>query len=88
MKTLDNEIKDMLIKILERQSRLEIESKRQSIKIETMLENIKRSTELQNGYNGQKEILFDDSTDPLTEEKTDLLSNLIHYCKKRFRRHT
>ena len=83
---MDNEIKDMLVKILEGQFRLEIESRKHSIKIETMLENIKRIIEFQNGYNGQKEILFDDNTDSLIEEKTDLLSTIIDYCKKLFRR--
>ena len=84
---MDNEIKNMLVKILEGQSRLEIESRKNSIKIETMGENIKRIVEIQNGYKGQNEILFN-NTDLLIEEKTDLLSTIINHCKKRFQRRT
>ncbi|MCB2294001.1 hypothetical protein LGK95_10770 [Clostridium algoriphilum] len=82
---MDNEIEAMLVKILEGQSRIEIELRKHSIKIGTMEENIKRIAGLQNAYKDQNEILFD-NTDSMIVKKTDLLSIIIDHCKKRFQK--
>lgn len=50
-----------------------------------MEENIKRIAGIQNAYKDQNEILFD-NTDSMIVKKTDLLSIIIDYCKKRFQK--
>jgi DUF438 domain-containing protein len=80
VRTLDNEIKDMLSQLLERQSRLErkitrleTELKKHSIKFETIEKNIKIYAELPNGHKDNSKISFKDNVS-LIKEKTDLLS--------------
>lgn len=92
---MDNEIKDMLVKLLEGQSRLEgkvtglaskvtgleIESRKHSIKFETIEENIKIIAELQSGHKEQIEVSFK-NTDSIIEEKTDLIETAIKSISK------
>ena len=85
---MDNEIKDMLVKILEGQSRLEskvtgleTEARKHSVKFETIEENIKIIAELQSGHKEQNEISIK-NTNSLIEEKTDLLSTAVKSVSK------
>ena len=78
---MDSEIKDMLIKLLEGQSRLEskltrleTESKKYITKFETIEQNIKIIEELQSGHNNQNELSLRDNVS-LIKEKADVLSS-------------
>jgi len=77
---LDNEIKDILIKLLEGQSRLEskvtileTELRKISIKFETIGENIKTITEFQSDHKENSKVSFKNNNS-LIKEKTDLPS--------------
>lgn len=83
---MDNEIKDMLSQLLERQSRLErkvtrleTELKKHSIKFQTIEKNIKINTELQNDHKDNSKISLKDNIS-LIKEKTNLLST-FQYLK-------
>lgn len=78
---LDNEIKDMLVKLLEGQLRLETESRKHSIKFETIEENIKIITEIQSSHKEQNETATK-NTDLLIEEKNDLLETALKSVSK------
>ena len=83
MGSLDNEIRDILTKILEGQIRfeskvtgLEIEAKKQSTKIETIEKNIKLILEVQTSHKGQHDFSFK-NRDELIYEKTDKIETVV-----------
>lgn len=85
---LDNEIKDMLAKLLEGQTmlkqgqlRLETELRKHSIKFETIEENIKIITEIQSSHKEQNETATK-NTDLLIEGKNDLLETSLKSVSK------
>jgi predicted nucleic acid-binding Zn-ribbon protein len=92
---LNNEIKDILVKLLEGQTRLEgkvdglgtevkgleTEVKKNSIKLETIEKNINIIAELQTAHKEQYETLFK-NTDALIEEKTDLIETAVKNVSK------
>jgi hypothetical protein len=85
---LDNEVKDMLVKLLEGQSRLEVkvngletEVKKNSIELENIGKNINIIVELQTSQKEQSEVSFE-NTDALIEEKTDFLGTALKSVSK------
>ena len=85
---MDNEIKDILVKLLEGQSRVEneitgmkTEIKKNSIKLESIEIKIDVIAEVQTAHKEQNEIAFKNS-DSLTEEKVDLLGTSIKSISK------
>lgn len=92
---LDNEIKDMLVKLLEGQKSLKTEVsdikgelnelkgevKKNSMKLETIEGNITIIAEVQSGYKEQSESSFK-NTDALIEEKTDLIEIAVKSVSK------
>jgi len=85
---LDIEIEDILVKLLEGQTRLETEIngvkseiKKNSIKIEAIEKNIDMIVEVQSSHREQNENSFK-STDLIIEEKTDLIEKSIKNISK------
>ncbi|MCB2357955.1 hypothetical protein [Clostridium estertheticum] len=80
---MDNEIKDILIKLLEGQSRVEnditdikTQIKKNTIELETIGKNITIIAEVQTSHKEQNDFSFK-NTDSLIDEKTDLLGTAL-----------
>lgn len=92
---MDNEIKDMLVKLLEGQTRLETEvsnvkddisslksdTKKNSIKLEAIEKNINKIVEIQTSHNEQNERSLK-NTDSVIEEKTSLIEAAVKNISK------
>lgn len=80
---MDNEIKDMLFKLLEGQSRLETEVKKNSMELETIGKNIIILAKVQTTYKELHDFSFK-NTKELIDKKTDLIgiANLEDYLNK------
>ncbi len=85
---LDIEIENILVKLLEGQTRLETqingvknEIKKNSIKIESIEKNIDMIVEVQSSHREQNESSFK-STDLIIEEKTNLIEKSIKNISK------
>mgnify|MGYP001597633593 CR=1 FL=1 len=79
MRALDNEIKDMLVKLLERQTKLEheineikMELKKGSIELETILKNVNTTIDGQTAHKDQRDLLTQ-NTNSIIYERTELI---------------
>ncbi|MGH4049877.1 MAG: hypothetical protein ACREVX_00730 [Clostridium sp.] len=78
---MDDEIKTILLKLLEGQNSVETEVKKNSIKLESIETKINVIAEIQTAHKDQNEKAFRNSNS-LTEEKVDLLGTSIKSISK------
>jgi archaellum component FlaC len=78
---LDNEIKDMLVKLLEDVAEIKTEVKKNSMELETIGKNINIVVEVQTAHKEQHDFSFK-NTDALIDEKTDLLGVAVKSVSK------
>jgi len=85
---MDDEIKDMLVKLLEGQNRVQneitgikTEIKKNSIELETIGKNINIVVEVQTAHKEQHDFSFK-NTDELIDEKTDLIETAVKSISK------
>lgn len=78
---MDNELKDMLIKLLEDVAEIKTEVKKNSMELETIGENINIVVEVQAAHKEQHDFSFE-NTDALIDEKTDLLGIAVKSVSK------
>lgn len=82
---MDNEIKDILVKLLEGQTKLEMEVRKNSIKLETIEKKIDIIAEVQTAHKEENAKEFE-GNNKLINEKTDLIETALTNTSKDIRK--
>ena len=82
---MDNEIKDILVKLLEGQTKLEMEVRKNSLKLETIEKKIDIIAEVQTAHKEENAKEFE-GNNKLINEKTDLIETALTNTSKDIRK--